>query len=264
MDEVRPCQLLVAALSRDEPTLKIRVGGSDDKNMLGATFRTNVVVVGADHRRRKACSKALGEMGYGVSSASTGLAGIEQALEEACDAVVVELPLPDMESRQFFGMMRAVGDIPIVAVTTGGESPVGALDDGADDALGDPWEPDELDARLQAALRRRAETTDDEWSPVRIGGLAIDPAAREARIDGRVVELSRKEFDLLHALARRPNRVVSKQELMAEVWGRGEDADPKTIDVHLSWLRRKLGETAAQPKYLKTVRGVGYMLAKEL
>jgi DNA-binding response OmpR family regulator len=200
-------------------------------------------------------------LGYGVSSASTGLAGVEQALEEACDAVVVQLPLPDMEARQFLGMIRAVGTIPVIAVTAEGDSPAGALEEGADDAVAMPLDHEELDARLRAAMLRVAETGDDEWSPLTIGGLAVDPAAREARVDGRVVELSRKEFDLLHALARRPNRVVSKQELMAEVWGRSDGADPKTIDVHLSWLRRKLGETAAEPRYLRTVRGVGVRLA---
>jgi DNA-binding response OmpR family regulator len=220
-----------------------------------------VVVVSADHRSRVACAGALGELGYGVSSASTGLAGVEQALEEACDAVVVHLPLSDMEARQFFGMIRAVGNIPVIAVTPEGGSPAGALEAGADDALAVPLDHHELDARVQAALRRVARTAGDQWSPLEIGGLAIDPSTRETRVDGQVVELSRKEFDLLHALARRPNRVVSKQELMAEVWGRRDGSDPKTIDVHLSWLRRKLGETAAEPRYLKTVRGVGVRLA---
>lgn len=229
--------------------------------MLGATYRINVVVVAADHRSRESCVSVLAGLGFGVSSASTGLAGVEQALEEACDAVVVELPLPDMEARQFFGMVHAVGDVPVLALVPGGGSPGEALEDGADDAMWVPPEPGELEARLHAALRRAARSESDEWSPMRIGGLAIDPGTREARVDGRVLELSRKEFDLLHALARRPNRVVSKQELMAEVWGRGEGADPKTIDVHLSWLRRKLGETASEPRYLRTVRGVGVRLA---
>jgi len=176
--------------------------------------------------------------------------------------VLVELPLPDMETRQFVGMIRAVGSIPVLALVPEGESPADAFGDGADDVLSAPIDIAEFQARVQAAIRRLADAGGgDEWSPLRIGGLAIDPAAREARVDGRLIELSRKEFDLLHALAQRPNRVVSKQELMAEVWGRGEGADPKTIDVHLSWLRRKLGETAAEPRYLRTVRGVGVKLA---
>jgi two-component system KDP operon response regulator KdpE len=244
-----------------KPTLKDRSVVSDAKSMLGPTFRTNVVVVASDHRARRTCAAALAELGYGVSSASSGLAGVEQALEEACDAVVVVLPVPDMEPRQFFGMIRAVGDISVLALAPEGASLGDALEDGADDVLGPPLDPGELDARLRAALRRSAGEDHDQSLPLRIGSLAIDPAAREARVDGRVVELSRKEFDLLHALAQRSNRVVSKRELMAEVWGRDESADPKTIDVHLSWLRRKLGESAAEPRYLKTVRGVGVRLA---
>lgn len=253
---------LAGLLRLGQAMLKAGPVPSDGNGMLGPTYQTNVVVVSADHRSRESCTADLLDRGYGVSSASTGLAGVEQALEEACDAVLVELPLPDMETRQFVGMIRAVGSIPVLALVPEGESPADAFGDGADDVLSAPIDIAEFQARVQAAIRRLADAGGgDEWSPLRIGGLAIDPAAREARVDGRLIELSRKEFDLLHALAQRPNRVVSKQELMAEVWGRGEGADPKTIDVHLSWLRRKLGETAAEPRYLRTVRGVGVKLA---
>jgi DNA-binding response OmpR family regulator len=227
--------------------------------MLGPTYHRSIVLVHAEHPARGHLAAALGEAGYGVGAAASGLAGVAQALEEACDAVVVAFPLPDLRPGQFLGMLRAVGDLPVVAIAGEGVGVVEVLDAGADDVVAAPADAGEIAARLRAVLRRTAGSS-DEAAPLRIGGLEIDPGAREASVDGRAVELSRREFDLLLALARRPNRVVSKRELMSEVWEQPYGGADKTVDVHLSWLRRKLGESAAEPRYLRTVRGVGIKL----
>jgi DNA-binding response OmpR family regulator len=226
--------------------------------MLGATHPRSVLVVHPDPGGRARLASALAGLGYGVGSAGSGIAGVEQALEEACDAVVVAFPLPDLAPKQFVDMLRAVGDLPVLAVAGPEVGVVAALHAGADDAVLDPADAAEVDARLRAVLRRSAPADDE---PVlRVGGIEIDPGAREASVEGRAVDLSRKEFDLLVALARRPNRVVSKRELLAEVWEQPYGGGDKTVDVHLSWLRRKLGESAAEPRYLRTVRGVGVKL----
>ncbi|MBN2113879.1 MAG: response regulator transcription factor [Acidimicrobiia bacterium] len=226
--------------------------------MLGPTYPCSVVVVDADHAGRRRLVQGLVAEGLGAAGSASGLAGVEQALQEPCDAVVVALPLPDVTTRQFLGMVRAVGDLPIVVLGAGPGEVTVVLDAGADDAVVGRPSPREVAARLRA-VRRRSRSRDEE-PPVRVGSLLVDPARREARLGRRRLDLSRKEFDLLHALARRRGRVALRRELLAEVWGQPLGGPDKTLDVHLSWLRRKLGESASTPRYLHTVRGVGVRL----
>jgi DNA-binding response OmpR family regulator len=124
-----------------------------------------------------------------------------------------------------------------------------------------PYSAAQLEARIRAVLRRAdatpAAAADDE---VRVGGLVVAPGRREASVDGRALDLTRLEFDLLAHLARRSPEVVTRRELLAEVWQQPFGGGDKTVDVHLSWLRRKLGETGTEPRYLHTVRGVGVKL----
>jgi two-component system response regulator PrrA len=226
--------------------------------MLGATYPCSIVVVDADHASRRRLVDGLAHQGFGATGAATGLAGVEQALQEACDAAVVSLPLPDVTARQFLGMLRAVGDLPVVAIGVGSGGVTAMLDAGADDAVeGRPWPP-EVAARVRAVCRRSRVEGREE--PIRVGRLLVDPARREARLGRQALELSRKEFDLLHALARRGGRVASRRELLAEVWDQPLGGEDKTLDVHLSWLRRKMGESGTAPRYLRTVRGVGVRL----
>jgi DNA-binding response OmpR family regulator len=226
--------------------------------MLGATFPCSVVVVDADHRARRRILDGLAAEGLGASGAATGLAGVEQALQEACDVVIVALPLPDLSARQFVQMVRAVGDLPVLACGAGRGGVAIVLDAGADDAAEGRPDPPELAARVRAVLRRARARIGDE--PIRVGCLVVDPARREALIEREPLDLSRKEFDLLHALARRRGRVASRRELLAEVWDQPFGGGDKTLDVHLCWLRRKLGESGTAPRYLRTVRGVGVRL----
>ena len=175
--------------------------------------------------------------------------------------MLLDLGLPDVDGGTLLSMLRAVRQTPVIVVTARDDdaSVVRALDSGADDYVLKPFTVDQLEARMRAVLRRAA-TPQDERRLV-VGGLVIDLAAREANLDGRPLELSRREFDLLVLLAGRVGEVVTKREILAEVWQQVYGGGERTVDVHLSWLRRKLGESAAHPQYLHSVRGVGVRLS---
>lgn len=226
--------------------------------MLGPSYACSVVVVDPDHTARRRLVEGLTAEGLGAAGTAGGLAGVEQAMQEPCDVLVVAVPLPDLTTRQFLGMARAVGDFPIVVLGAGPGEVAVVLDAGADDAVEGRPPAREVAARVRA-VRRRRRTPDDE-EPIRVGDLLVDPGRREARLGGRLLDLSRREFDLLHALARRRGRVATRRDLLAEVWDEPLGGPDKTLDVHLSWLRRKLGESGADPRYLHTVRGVGVKL----
>jgi DNA-binding response OmpR family regulator len=147
-----------------------------------------------------------------------------------------------------------------VATARGAEADiVASLNAGADDYLVKPFGAAQLDARIRAVLRRAGEPAMP--AAIEVGGLRVDPGARLASLDGAALDLTPREFDLLHYLAARAGTVVTKRELLVEVWRLPYGGADKTVDVHLSWLRRKLGETALQPRYLHTVRRIGVRLA---
>jgi DNA-binding response OmpR family regulator len=170
---------------------------------------------------------------------------------------VLDLGLPDMDGTTMLRMLRGASRVPVIVATARDDEAeiVAVLDAGADDYLVKPFSAAQLDARIRAVLRRGGEPAVDPT--VRVGGLTIDPRARRAGLDGTELDLTPREFDLLHYLAARADRVISKRELLTEVWQLPYGGADKTVDVHLSWLRRKLGETAQQPRYLHAVRGVG-------
>jgi DNA-binding response OmpR family regulator len=157
-------------------------------------------------------------------------------------------------------MLRGVSDVPVIVATARDDEAeiVRLLDQGADDYVVKPYSAAQLEARIRAVLRRGGGGDDDDR--VQVGDLVVQPRTRSATLDGRQLDLTRLEFDLLAHLARRSPDVVTRRELLAEVWRQPYGGADKTVDVHLSWLRRKLGETAAEPRYLYTVRGVGVRL----
>jgi two-component system KDP operon response regulator KdpE len=191
----------------------------------------------------------------------TGLAGLQEAVDDPPDVVVLDLGLPDVGGRQLLSMLRAVSTVPVIVATARDDETemVLTLDAGADDYIVKPYSADQLEARMRAVLRRSRTETDEP--PIVVGALMIDPSSRTASLDGRDLELTKREFDLLAYLAARTGRVVSKRRLMADVWGQPYGGADKTIDVHVSWLRRKLGESAADRGFITTVRGVGVKLA---
>ncbi|MEV0431096.1 response regulator transcription factor [Micromonospora sp. NPDC050495] len=207
--------------------------------------------------------RALRERGHAVAAASTALAGLRDALDDRPDLVVLDLGLPDLDGRELLRMLRAVSSVPVIVATARDDETeiVRMLDAGADDYLVKPFTAAQLDARARAVLRRTAGDATAADPTLVVGGLRIDPRSRQVSLDGIPVELTPREFDLLHHLAGRAGQVVTKRELLTEVWRIPYGGADKTVDVHLSWLRRKLGERAQEPRYLHTVRGVGVRLA---
>ncbi|MBI2169013.1 MAG: response regulator transcription factor [Actinobacteria bacterium] len=220
----------------------------------------SVVLVEDDVRIRDALARALASRGHTVRAEPTALAGLEAITSSAPDLVVLDLGLPDVDGRELLRMIRAVSAVPIIVATAVDDETeiVRVLDAGADDYVVKPFSAEQLEARMRALLRR--VDSEQAAGPLEVGGLKIDGRSREATLDGVPLDLTRKEFDLLALLADRAGTVVTKQELLADVWRLPYGGSDKTVDVHLSWLRRKLGESAAAPRYLHTVRGVGVKL----
>lgn len=220
----------------------------------------SVLLVEDDARIRGAVLRALADRGLFVEHVGTGAEALRRISEDAPDVVVLDLGLPDVDGRHVLRMIRAVAELPVIVATARDDENeiIATLHDGADDYVVKPYSGAQLDARIRAVWRRSGG--DDAPTTVTVGGLRIDLRGRTASLDGDELELARLEFDLLAHLAERAGEVVSRKELLAEVWRQPMGGADRTIDVHLSWLRRKLGESAADPRYLHTVRGVGVKL----
>ncbi|GAA4958670.1 response regulator transcription factor [Uniformispora flossi] len=218
-----------------------------------------VLVVEDDQFVRSALIRYLSQEAHGVRSVGTALEALREVAQHPFDVVILDLGLPDLDGGEALKMLRGISDVPVIIATARDDEAevVRLLNAGADDYVTKPFSGEHLGARLSAVLRRtRGRTTGDV---LQCGGLRIDIRRREADLDGTPLNLTRREFDLLAFLASRAGAVVPRREILAEVWGQAY-GDDQTIDVHLSWLRRKLGETARQPRYLHTVRGVGVKL----
>ncbi|CDR09608.1 MULTISPECIES: response regulator transcription factor [Streptomyces] len=228
----------------------------------------SVLVVEDDQFVRSALIRQLTEASHTVRSVGTALEALREVAQIGFDVVILDLGLPDLDGAEALKMLRGITDVPVIVATARDDEGeiVRLLNDGADDYLVKPFSVAHLSARMTAVLRRTrgggAGEPGGAAAPpavLRVGGLAVDPLRRQAQLDGMTLDLTRREFDLLAYLAGRPGVVVPRRELLAEVW-RQAYGDDQTIDVHLSWLRRKLGETAARPRYLHTLRGVGVKL----
>jgi DNA-binding response OmpR family regulator len=220
-----------------------------------------ILLIEDDFGIRSAITRALTDLGHAVTTSDRGMSGLESAVDQPPDVVLLDLGLPDVDGLQVLAMLRAVSDVPVIIITARDDDAdmVKALDAGADDYVVKPFGIEQVEARLRAVLRRSGSAVIE--GPLVVGGLKIDPRKRLVNLEGMPIDLSRKEFDLLLALAQRPGEVVTKRELLADVWRQSYGGGDRTVDVHLSWLRRKLGETAADPRYLHSVRGVGVRLA---
>jgi DNA-binding response OmpR family regulator len=221
-----------------------------------------VLLVEDDHVVRSAMQRSLTERGHAVHAAATALDALRRVAAQAPDLIVLDLGLPDLDGADALRMLRGITDIPIIIATARDdeEEIVRLLRAGADDYMVKPFSGPHLDARVTSVLRRTGRATRAEPTTLHVGGLRIDLGQRLAELDGQPLALTRKEFDLLAYLAARPGQVISRRELLEEVWRQPSVGEDQTIDVHLYWLRRKLGETAARPRYLHTVRGVGLRL----
>jgi two-component system, OmpR family, response regulator RegX3 len=204
-------------------------------------------------------SSALAREGFEPVVAPTLAEARAAAARRPPDLVLLDLMLPDGDGRDLARELRAASDVPIIMLTARGtelERVVG-LELGADDYVVKPFSGAELIARMRAVLRRARPAAADAGE-IRIGPLRVDLAAHRVWRDGEEIRLSRKEFDLLAELVRHAGQVVRREDLIARVWDENWFGSTKTLDVHVGWLRGKLGDDAADPRLLHTVRGVGF------
>ena len=179
---------------------------------------------------------------------------------EAIDFVILDLGLPDIDGLEVCRRLRKGGlEAPVLILTARADEvdAVVGLDAGADDYVTKPFRLGELQARIRALLRR-FQVTEESGDEFDVNGVQLDVAARRAHVDGEELTLSAKEYDLLKVLVREAGSVVTRDDLMREVWGAEWWGSTKTLDMHISWLRRKLGDDATNPKRITTVRGVGF------
>jgi len=219
-----------------------------------------VLIIEDDATIRTALVRALTARNHSTMTSPTAMDGLQSLVAHRPDVVLLDLGLPDLDGASLLAMIRSVSDVPVIVVSArdDGDGIVALLDAGADDYLVKPFAVDQLDARIRAVLRRAEQVV--VTGPVVVGGLVIDARSRTVALDGGTLDLSPKEFDLLYYLAERAGEVIGKRELLAEVWHQPYGGADRTVDVHLHWLRRKLGETADAPRYLHRVRGVGLRL----
>lgn len=222
----------------------------------------SVVLVEDDERLAKLTAKYLESHGLRVTIAADGPAGLAAVLRERPDVVLLDLMLPGMDGLEVCRALRARTDVPIVMVTARGEEVdrVIGLEGGADDYLAKPFSSRELLARIRVQARRARGQVGPK-KQLQVGPLALDVDAMHATYRGEDLVLTTYEFQLLRALAERPGRVLSREQLVDLVRGSADEAFDRSVDVHVSHLRAKLGDDSRNPKVIKTVRGVGYMLA---
>jgi DNA-binding response OmpR family regulator len=210
-------------------------------------------------------AEALRRAGFEPVLTGTAAGALELAAEVDPDLVMLDLALPDGDGRDVCRELRRRSDVPIVMLTARGTEmdKIVGLELGADDYVVKPFSAAEVISRIRAVLRRSTRRDSAPGEPIRVGEVEIDPAARIARLCGAELDLSRKEFDLLAELMRNAGRVVTREDLMSRVWDVNWFGSTKTLDVHIAWLRRKLGDDPARPTFIHTVRGVGFRLAAD-
>ena len=228
--------------------------------------RPSVLLVEDEASIAEPFARALGREGFDAQVAPTAAAARELFARRQPSIVLLDLTLSDGDGRELCREWRRDTSVPIIMLTARGTETdrVVGLELGADDYVVKPFSVAEVAARIRAVLRRaqpELATTTPPPQPVTLGDLRIDPATRSATLRGADLGLARKEFDLLARLARDAGRVVSREDLMSDVWDENWFGSTKTLDVHIGFLRRKLGDDAADPRYLRTVRGVGFVLA---
>lgn len=224
-----------------------------------------VTYIEDDPKLARLTARYLESHGVRVTVAGDAQEGIACVLRERPDVVLLDLMLPGASGYEVCRRLRARIDTPIIMVTARGEEAdrVMGLEGGADDYIAKPFSSRELLARVRAQTRRARGRAGPRSSTLVAGRLALDPASRSATLDGEQLVLTTYEFDLLSALAERAGRVLTREQLVDFVRGSPDEAFDRSIDVHVSHLRRKLGDDPRSPRILKTVRGVGYLFALE-
>jgi DNA-binding response OmpR family regulator len=240
------------------------VNGAPLSSAPAGARRVRVLVVDDEPSLVTVVAGYLRREGYDVQTAADGEAALVAARRTHPDVVVLDLMLPGVDGVEVCRQLRTFTDAYVVMLTARADEvdKLIGLSVGADDYLTKPFSPRELVARVKVMLRRpRAGSPhDDDGTIRRFGALAIDPQAREVRLDEVPVELTRTEFDVLDTLSARPRLAFSRGQLIEAVWGAGWVGDEHLVDIHIGHIRRKIGDDVTEPRYIVTVRGVGYRM----
>jgi DNA-binding response OmpR family regulator len=228
---------------------------------------TPILIVDDDVKLCRLLREYLEPLGYAVTAAHTGPTGLEAALHQPFAAVILDVMLPGTNGFDVLRSLRAQSNVPVLMLTGRGEEPdrIVGLELGADDYLPKTFSTRELLARLRAIIRRSKLTLaqmESREPEMVVGELRLDPEAREATLEGEALPLTAIEFELLMSLAKAAGRIRTREQLLNEVADRNFDVFDRSIDVHISSLRKKLREDPKSPKYIVTVRSAGYMLRK--
>jgi DNA-binding response OmpR family regulator len=232
--------------------------------MTGTPGQVTVVVVDDERPLARLVSRYLEREGYAVHTAHDGHQALEVIGRVDPDVIVLDLMLPGIDGLEVARRVRETSDAYVVMLTarTDEVDRIVGLRVGADDYVTKPFSPNELVARVQAMLRRPRAAATTSTTVRRFGDLTIDAEAREVTLGGEPVELTRLEFDLLDTLSSQPRRVFSREQLLDRVWGSSAFRDDHVVAVHVANLRRKLGDAGGEPRFVRTVRGVGYRMVE--
>ncbi|HEX6620823.1 MAG TPA: response regulator transcription factor [Solirubrobacteraceae bacterium] len=225
--------------------------------------RPRALVVDDERALVDVVARYLEREGFDVLAAYDGEQAVALARDEHPDVIILDLMLPGIDGIEACRRIRAFSNSYIVMLTAKAEEAdkIVGLSTGADDYVTKPFSPGELVARVRAMLRRpRAAAGSDQAGVRRHGDLELDPLAREVRVAGRGIDLTRREFEVLEALSAEPQVAFSRERLLERVWGPDWFGDDHVVDVHVANVRRKLGDDPAAPRYIRTVRGVGYRM----
>ncbi len=223
-----------------------------------------VLVVDDNPKITEVLSAYLSAEGFDVETAADGLSAAEAVERRLPDLVLLDVMLPGIDGIELTRRFQREHDLPVILVTARSEEVdrLIGLEVGADDYVVKPFSPREVVARVKAVLRRadRAAAPSEESEPLRLGALVLDPARREVTVDGRPVELTRTEFEMLATMAEHPGRVYTRMQLMEAAQGDAYEGYERTVDAHVKNIRRKLGDDPRSPRFIQTVIGVGYKL----
>ena len=225
---------------------------------------TRILLVDDEPLITDSLTYSLKREGFDVRAVGDGPDALEEFDDFQPDLVVLDIMLPSMSGLEVCRQLRTKSAIPVIMLTARGEEidRVLGLEVGADDYLAKPFSFRELLARIRSILRRvELDRQVTQLQPVNLGELSLDPVARRVHKEKQELQLSAREFDLLSILMKNAGRALSREELLAEVWGDDWIGDPRTLDVHVRWLRLKIEDDPASPKYIQTVRGHGYRFA---
>jgi len=220
-----------------------------------------ILIIEDESNIRELISYNLAGNNYKVVEAEDGLQGFEMSLREKPDLILLDLMLPGKNGLDICKELRERGSkVPIIILTAKHDDidKVMGLEFGADDYMTKPFSVHELMARIKAVLRRSEQSSEVKY--ITRGGLTINIERHEVLVDGKEIELSLKEFDLLKTLAENKGMVMTRDQLLDKVWGIDYDGENRTVDVHIRYLRRKLGDEESESKYIQTIRGMGYKM----